>query len=193
MLEGGLHTLMEEPTIADMSITDEHIVVASKTRVSSVCEELSRNPDYAVLVKKGSEIIGVVTARDIFAKMAEGMNATKVKVDKIMRTEILTLRGDTPLSKGLKMLSKLSSDAVVVTDAEGDFMGYFSVKDYREATRKLEAHQLLSARLSKSRKAISKQSEEKEESGGDLLDLLLGENLTDDEDEHEVPSMISLE
>ena len=74
--------------------------------------------------------------------MAEGMNATKVKVDKIMRTEILTLRADTPLSKGLNMLSNLSSDAVVVTDSEGEFMGYFSVKDYREATRKLEAHQL---------------------------------------------------
>ncbi|MGB1935677.1 MAG: CBS domain-containing protein [Candidatus Poseidoniaceae archaeon] len=193
MLDGYLHTIMQEPTIADMSITDEHIVVASKTRVSSICQELSKNPDYAVLVKKGSEIIGVVTARDIFAKMAEGMNATKVKVDKIMRTEILTLRADTPLSKGLNMLSNLSSDAVVVTDAEGDFMGYFSVKDYREATRKLEAHQLLSSRLSRSRKAISKQSEENEEAGGDLLDLLLGDNLDEEEDEHEVPSMISLD
>ena len=192
MLDGHLHRIMEEPTIADMSITDEHIVVASKTRISSVCEELSKNPDYAVLVKKGNEIIGVVTARDIFATMAEGLNATKVKVDKIMRTEILTLRGNTPLSKGLNMLSNLSSDAVVVIDNEGDFMGYFSVKDYREATRKLEAHQLLSARLSRSRKAISKQSREKADSDGDLLDLLLGDNV-EDEDDDEVPSMIRLD
>ena len=192
MLDGHLHRIMEEPTVADMSITDEHIVVASKTRISSVCEELSKNPDYAVLVKKGNEIIGVVTARDIFATMAEGLNATKVKVDKIMRTEILTLRGNTPLSKGLNMLSNLSSDAVIVIDNEGDFMGYFSVKDYREATRKLEAHQLLSARLSRSRKAISKQSREKADSDGDLLDLLLGDNV-EDEDDDEVPSMIRLD
>ena len=192
MLDGHLHRIMEEPTIADMSITDEHIVVASKTRISSVCEELSKNPDYAVLVKKGNEIIGVVTARDIFATMADGLNATKVKVDKIMRTEILTLRGNTPLSKGLNMLSNLSSDAVVVIDNEGDFMGYFSVKDYREATRKLEAHQLLSARLSRSRKAISKQSREKADSDGDLLDLLLGDSV-EEEDDDEVPSMIRLD
>ena len=184
---------MEEPTIADMSIADEHIVVASKTRVSSICEELAKNPDYAVLVKKGNDIIGVVTARDIFAKMADGLNATKVKVDKIMRTDILTLRGDTTLSKGLNMLSKLSSDAVVVTDEKGDFMAYFSIKDYREATRKLEAHQLLSSRLARSKKAISNKVEQKEESGGDLLDLLLGENIEEDDDEPEVPSMISLE
>ena len=192
MLDGHLHRIMEEPTIADMSITDEHIVVASKTRISSVCEELSKNPDYAVLVKKGNEIIGVVTARDIFATMADGLNATKVKVDKIMRTEILTLRGNTPLSKGLNMLSNLSSDAVVVIDNEGDFMGYFSVKDYREATRKLKAHQLLSARLSRSRKAISKQSREKADSDGDLLDLLLGDSV-EEEDDDEVPSMIRLD
>ena len=128
MLDGHLRIIMQEPTISDMSITDEHMVVASKTRVSAICQELSKNPDYAVLVKKGSEIIGVVTSRDIFAKMAEGMNATKVKVDKIMRTEILTLRADTPLSKGLNMLSNLSSDAVVVTDSEGEFMGYFRLR-----------------------------------------------------------------
>jgi len=182
---------MEEPTIADMSIADEHIVVESKTRVSKICQELSKNPEYAVLVKKKGDIIGVVTARDIFSKMAEGMNATKVKVDKIMRTDILTLRCDTPLSKGLNMLSKLSSDAVVVTDQDGEYMGYFSVKDYREATRKLESHQLISSRLSRSRKAISAKVDEKEESKGDLLDLLLGNNM--EEEESEVPSMIKLD
>lgn len=192
MLDGHLHVIMEEPKIADMSIADEHIVVVSKTRVSAICQELSKNPDYAVLVKKGNDIIGVVTARDIFAQMAEGLNATKVKVDKIMRTDILTLRGDTPLSKGLNMLSKLSSDAVIVTDNDGEYLGYFSVKDYREATRKLESHQLLSSRLSRSRKAISRKAETKEESGGDLLDLLLGDNI-EEEDEQEVPSMISLD
>ena len=192
MLDGHLHVIMEEPKIADMSIADEHIVVVSKTRVSAICQELSKNPDYAALVKKGNDIIGVVTARDIFAQMAEGLNATKVKVDKIMRTDILTLRGDTPLSKGLNMLSKLSSDAVIVTDNDGEYLGYFSVKDYREATRKLESHQLLSSRLSRSRKAISRKAETKEESGGDLLDLLLGDNI-EEEDEQEVPSMISLD
>ena len=185
---------MEEPTIGDMSITDEHIVVASKTKISKICQELSKNPDYAVLVKKSGDIIGVVTARDIFAKMAEGLNATKVKVDKIMRTEILKLRDNTPLSKGLNMLSKLSSDAVVVIDSDGEFCGYFSIKDYREATRKLEAHLIISSRLSKSRKAISSKSSQKEEhTNSDLLDLLLGDNLDTDDDEDEVPSMLKFD
>jgi len=33
----------------------------------------------------------------------------------------------------------------------------------------------------------------KEETGPDLLDLLLGDNFEDEDDEHDVPSMMSLE
>ena len=183
---------MEEPTVADMSITDEHIVVATKTKVSDICQELSKNPEHAILVKKGRDILGVVTARDIFAKMAEGLNATKVKVDKIMRTNILAVQGNTPLSKGLDIMSSNTPDAIIVIDGEGDFMGYFSVRDYREATRRLEAHLLMAARLSRSRRAITEKKIEEENSGGDLLDLLLGSN-DDEETETEVPSMISLD
>tara|TARA_B100001769_G_scaffold53092_1_gene38376 strand:- start:2483 stop:3031 length:549 start_codon:yes stop_codon:yes gene_type:complete len=182
---------MEEPTVADMSITDEHIVVESKTKVSDICQELSRNPEHAILVKKGKDILGVVTARDIFAKMAEGLNATKVKVDKIMRTNILAVLGNTPLSKGLDIMSTTSPDAVIVVDEGGEFLGYFSVRDYREATRKLEAHLLMAARLSRSRKAITDKKIEDDDSGGDLLDMLLGSN--DEEEDTEVPSMISLD
>ena len=182
---------MEEPTVSDMSITDEHIVVESKTKVSDICQELSRNPEHAILVKKGKDILGVVTARDIFAKMAEGLNATKVKVDKIMITNILAVLGNTPLSKGLDIMSTTSPDAVIVVDEGGEFLGYFSVRDYREATRKLEAHLLMAARLSRSRKAITDKKIEDDDSGGDLLDLLLGSN--EDEEETEVPSMISLD
>ena len=182
---------MEEPTVSDMSITDEHIVVESKTKVSDICQELSRNPEHAILVKKGKDILGVVTARDIFAKMAEGLNATKVKVDKIMRTNILAVLGNTPLSKGLDIMSTTSPDAVIVVDEGGEFLGYFSVRDYREATRKLEAHLLMAARLSRSRKAITDKKIEDDDSGGDLLDLLLGSN--ENEEETEVPSMISLD
>ena len=182
---------MEEPTVSDMSITDEHIVVESKTKVSDICQELSRNPEHAILVKKGKDILGVVTARDIFAKMAEGLNATKVKVDKIMRTNILAVLGNTPLSKGLDIMSTTSPDAVIVVDEGGEFLGYFSVRDYREATRKLEAYLLMAARLSRSRKAITDKKIEDDDSGGDLLDLLLGSN--EDEEETEVPSMISLD
>jgi CBS domain-containing protein len=167
---------MQEPTVADMSIADEHIVVETKTRISAVCDVLSNNPAYAILVKKGEDILGVVTARDIFSSMAEGTNATKVKVDKIMRTDILTISAETPLSIALDVLSSKKPDAIVIVGPSGEYVGYFSAHDYREATRKLEIHQTMSSRLNRSHKAISKKAgEDEDDSGDDLLDLLLGD------------------
>ncbi len=179
---------MQEPTVADMSIADEHIVVEMKTRISEVCKELAVNPDHAILVKKGSEIRGVVTARSIFQKMSEGVNATKVKVNKIMRTNILSIPADTPLSLGLDLMSKENPDAIIVTGDEGEFVGYFSTSDYRDATRRLEAHQKMASRLKRSRKVITEKAEEKD-SNVDLLDLLLGDV---EEEEEEVDSLSTL-
>ena len=47
---------MKEPTVSDMSIADEHIVVDAKSKVGDVCGKLSINPRNAVLVMK-KEII----------------------------------------------------------------------------------------------------------------------------------------
>ncbi|MFL2961802.1 MAG: CBS domain-containing protein [Candidatus Poseidoniaceae archaeon] len=185
---GWVEWNMQEPTVADMSIADEHIVVEMKTRISEVCKELAVNPDHAILVKKGSEIRGVVTARSIFQKMSEGVNATKVKVSKIMRTNILSIPADTPLSLGLDLMSKENPDAIIITGDEGDFVGYFSTSDYRDATRRLEAHQKMASRLKRSRKVITEKAEEKD-SNVDLLDLLLGDV---EEEEEEVDSLSTL-
>ena len=186
---GQIRTNMQEPTVADMSIADEHFVVKSKTKVSAICEELSKNPTNAVLVMKKDEILGVVTAKDIFACMASGVNASKIKVDKIMRTNIMTLNEDTPISSALEIMSSQKPDSIVIVDSSNQYIGYFSTGDYREATRKLEAHQLMSVRLKRSRKAISKTVEE-DEPAADLLDLLLGDFEDDEEEEEkELPSI----
>ena len=59
-----------------------------------------------------------------------------------MRTNILAVQGKTPLSEA-DIMSSTAPDAIIVIDDGGDFMGYFSVRDYREATRRLEAHLLV--------------------------------------------------
>ena len=186
---GHSRSHMQEPTVADMSIADEHFVVQSKTKVSAICEELSKSPTNAVLVKKKDEILGVVTAKDIFACMAGGVNATKIKVDKIMRTNILTITEDTPISAALEILSNQKPDSIVIVDSQNQYIGYFSAGDYREATRKLEAHQLMSVRLKRSRKAITSTVEE-DEPVNDLLDLLLGDFEDEyEEEEKDLPSI----
>ena len=186
---------MQEPTVADMSIADEHIVVEPKTTVSKIAADLANNPRNAILVKKkGSGTIhGVVTSRDIFNKMSEGQNATKLKLEKLMRTNILTFQDNTPLSIALEQMSKQVPDAIVITNSEGQFSGYFSAEDYRDATRRLESHQLMSVRLNRSKKAISDVAESSGSEVGEsnLLDLLLGD-FEEEEEENETSGSFSL-
>lgn len=186
---------MQEPTVADMSIADEHIVVEPKTTVSGIASELANNPRNAILVKdKGSgSIHGVVTSRDIFNKIAEGFNATKLKLEKLMRTNILTFQENTPLSIALERMSKEVPDAIVIINSEGEFSGYFSAEDYRDATRRLDSYQLMNARLNRSKKAISQVAEtsDTEEDKSNLLDLLLGD-IEEEEEEEEAGDSFSL-
>jgi len=171
---------MQEPTVSDMSIADEHIVVEPKATVASIASQLASDSGLAVLVKVkgGSEIQGVVTVKDILSIIAEGKNPAKMKVAKVMRTNIITLDRSTHLSKALDIMLAKRPDALVIVDAKGDFNGYFSPSDYRDATRRLEAHQLMSVRLTRSKKVIAEVAAE-EEPPDELLDLLLGGN--DDE------------
>ena len=186
---------MQEPTVADMSIADEHIVVEPKTTVSGIASELANNPHNAILVKqKGSgSIHGVVTSRDIFNKISEGHNATKLKLEKLMRTNILTFPENTPLSVALEKMSKEVPDAIVIINSEGQFTGYFSTEDYRNATRRLDSHQMMSARLNRSKKAISQvaESSDNEDDESSLLDLLLGD-IEEEEDEEGESGSFSL-
>jgi len=183
---------MQEPTVSDMSITDEHIVVEPKVTVGSIASQLADDPSLAVLVKikGGSDIQGVVTVKDILSLMAEGKNPAKLKVAKVMRTNIITLNGATPLSKALDIMLAKRPDALVITGANGIFQGYFSPSDYRDATRRLEAHQLMSVRLTRSKKVIAEAAAE-EDPPDELLDLLLGGN-EEDIDADELLNSITL-
>jgi len=182
---------MKEPTVSDMSITDEHIVVEAKTKVGDICQKLSNNPSNAVLIMGKGEITGVLTAKDILQHLALGKNVGKMKVEKIMRKKIMTFNKDEKLSVALDVMSKERPDAMVVVDSDQSFIGYFSAEDYRDATRRLEAHQLMAARLKRSKKAINEEASK--ETQTDLLDLLLGGNDFDDEESADPPSMITLE
>ena len=97
--------------------------------------------------------------------------------------EIKTFKIDsTPMSKSA------NTKTYIVTGDEGEFVGYFSTSDYRDATRRLEAHQKMASRLKRSRKVITEKAEEKD-SNVDLLDLLLGDV---EEEEEEVDSLSTL-
>lgn len=178
--------VMEGPTISDMSITDEHFVVDGKAAISSVAANLAKSPNDAILIKDKSGVVsGVVTTKDIFGAMSEGVNIMKVKFEKIMRTNLLTAPSNLPLTEAIDMIAKQGPDAIIIMDGP-QFVGYFSPDDYRDATRRIEAHQTMMSRLSKSKNALdaaaSSAPAEDEDETSDLLGVLLG-GIEDQEDD----------
>ena len=185
---------MEGPTISDMSITDEHFVVDGKAAVSTIAANLAKNPNDAILIKdKAGTVTGVVTIKDIFGAMADGVNVMKVKFEKIMRTNLLTAPSNLPLIKAIDMIAKQKPDAIIIMDGP-QFVGYFSPDDYRDATRRIEAHQTMMNRLSKSKSALgaaassAPAANEEDETAG-LLGVLLGEIEVEEEEDAVVISL----
>jgi CBS domain-containing protein len=177
---------MEGPTISDMSITDEHFVVDGKAVVSTVAANLAKSPNDAILIKdKSGAVVGVVTIKDIFGAMADGVNVMKAKFEKIMRTNLLTAPSNLPLTKAIEMIAKQGPDAIIIMDGP-QFIGYFSPDDYRDATRRIEAHQTMMNRLSKSKSALGAAASgtpvENEDETAGLLGVLLG-NIENEEEE----------
>ena len=188
---------MDEPTVSDMSITDEHVIIPLKSTFQDVAARLVEAPSAAVLIHdaKVGRIVGVITSRDLFAVCAEGKPAHKEKVAKRMCTNLMELSTRTSLTQALEMMRVERPAAVLVMTDDGQFAGYFSPEDYREAVRKLDTHKQLIARMERSKEGLQAAKdgmEEEEESEDDvassLLDIMLGDF---DEEEEEEPTSAS--
>ena len=180
--DGVRGAMSSEPVVGDMSITDEHAVVGGKATFSDVCQPFIKSRDAAILVEnpKTGQIEGVVTLKDLLIMIAAGKNPAKEKISKYMRTKVIEMGISTPLSKALRMMAESQPDAVVIRDQNGGFAGFFSPDDYRDATRRLESHQMIAMRMQKSKNALgeARSAEDTEDNPTaerqNLLDTLLG-------------------
>ena len=183
--------MTNEPVVGDMSITDEHAVVGAKATFADVCQPFLRSRDAAVLVEnaKTGGIDGVITLKDLLQIIATGKNPAKEKISKHMRTKVVEMPISTPLSGALRMMAESQPDAVVIRGPNGEFSGYFSPDDYREASRRLESHQILAMRMQRSKNALGDARDtdiEEDDPAAEqqaLLDIMLGDFEAEEEGE----------
>ncbi len=185
-----MHMSAEEPTVGDMSITDEHGVLNSKATFKDVAAQLSQFPNGAILVEdaKSGGIVGVVTIRELLSVCAQDKAPAKVKISARMKQNIVEMPSDMPLSNLLDQLSTASPppDAIVIRNSEGQFVGYFSPDDYRDAVNRLEAHKAMLTHLERSKNSLEGArggEDEPEKEEDDLLSTLLGDFEEEEEDD----------
>ena len=105
-----------------------------------------------------------------------------------MCTNLMELGTATTLNEALERMRVERPAAVLVLTDEGQFAGYFSPEDYREAVRKLDAHKQLISRMERSKEGLQAakegiEEEDEDDVAGSLLDIMLGDFEDDDEEE----------
>ncbi len=99
-------------------------------RVSRVVDYLftSYQPDFAVM--QGSEIIGIVTRRDVFNALSS--DTRDMYVTEIMRRNFLTVQADTSLDEVYALMTERGERIVAVFNGS-DYLGLVSLEDLNEA------------------------------------------------------------
>lgn len=129
--------------ISDLVITDEFKTIEFDASGKSAAQKLMGIPRCVVLVvDKAGKAKGVITAREFLKKIIEGVNPVNVPVNQIMNQDIMEVDYNALLDKVVPKVTERDPYAVVVTDKDGTFKGYFSPKDYQEALARINFAQV---------------------------------------------------
>lgn len=122
--------------VEDLDVSDEFVLVPSRTSMKKVIKLLAENPNSAMLVQdtKSGKIIGAVDNEDVQRFEADGQKVKKGNVDKWMGVNILEIIDKTPLARLPQLLPERQPDAVIVNDVTGKFKGFLSPADYKLAS-----------------------------------------------------------
>ncbi|MDF0644011.1 MAG: CBS domain-containing protein [Nitrospira sp.] len=103
--------------------------VGPATTVSSAARTMKAARIGALLVKKGKQLVGIVTDTDIVRRgVAANKSLGKVKVEKIMTSPICTIEGHRPVDDAQDMMGDLAVRHLGVTQ-NGTIVGIVSVRD----------------------------------------------------------------
>lgn len=132
----------KEYRVSDLEITDEFRTISKSKDGKAAAELLMKIPHGIVLVINDSnQPEGVITAREFLSKIIAGENPVKLNVATLMNTDIMEIKYNALLDKVVPKVTEQDPYAVIVTDKDGGFKGYFSPKDYQEALARINYQQ----------------------------------------------------
>ncbi len=129
----------QEMKVNDLVITDEFKMINVNSSGKEAAAQLMQIPRGVVLVTDDANAIkGVLTAREFLESIVKGENPTDCTTEALMNTDIMEISYDAEIMDVVPEVTKRDPYAVVVTDGEGNFKGYFSPKDYQEALARIK-------------------------------------------------------
>lgn len=122
-------------TVAQV-MTKRPKAIGPKTSIVSAAKTMRQARVGSLMVKKGKQLIGIVTDTDIVRRaVATGKPLGKLTVDKVMTTPLCTIEGSQPVDDAQEMMGDLGVRHLAVTKG-GAIVGVVSVRDVMLSYRK---------------------------------------------------------
>ena len=110
--------------------------IGPKTSIVSAAKTMRTARVGSLLVKKGKQLVGIVTDTDIVRRaVATSKPLGKLTVEKVMTTPLCTIEGSQPVDDAQEMMGDLGVRHLAVTK-NGAIVGVVSVRDVMMSYRK---------------------------------------------------------
>tara|TARA_B100001146_G_C16078584_1_gene389614 strand:+ start:300 stop:728 length:429 start_codon:yes stop_codon:yes gene_type:complete len=124
---------VSEVRIRDLVLTDEHDTVELEDSLVDAAKKLLSLPRGILVALDGGKVKGVLTSIQILSAVAEGSDMEAENCGAHIDTDVMQVGHDDIVSEIVEAMNERRPHAVVATDDDGNFTGYFSPNDYRQA------------------------------------------------------------
>jgi CBS domain-containing protein len=108
---------------------DSVVTVPPSATVRELLDVLAEHRIGAVVVSSGAGIAGIVSERDVVRHLREGAELLDQPIARIMTTEVVTCRRDTPVEALMATMTERRIRHVPVVDDHGAIVGIVSIGD----------------------------------------------------------------
>lgn len=120
MLVGTIDTIM----------TRDVISIGSDETVDKAAKLMKEHGIANIVVESEEKPVGIITQRDILLRVtAEGRDATKIKVGKVMTSPLITTGSDTTLLDAIRTMYQKNVRRLPIVDENGKLIGIVTYRD----------------------------------------------------------------
>lgn len=127
---------MSDVHISDLVLTDEHSTIDLKDTLVAAAKALIALPRGVLIVLDDGNAKGVITSVQLLQAVADGKDMGESTAADIMDMDLMKVPLDGLLEELVPEMAERRPHAIVAVDGDGNFAGYFSPNDYREALKR---------------------------------------------------------
>ena len=132
--------MSDDVQVSDLVLTDEHDTVGMDDTLADAAGKLvALRRGILIVLGDDNKVKGVISPAQILMAVAGGIDVNSDTCGMHMDGDVMEVGLDDDIDAMIEKMNARQPHAVVAVDLNGEFSGYFSPNDYREALARLEA------------------------------------------------------